>query len=194
MPAMKFTRRVAQFVKVNARDEKHGANEKAPAGDISLRIRGTKRDLDVLFPQDDGEKLSDLLYEDGKTFRMPFSNPFKVSREPEVHVTIWDGLGKRDKPMEFSKAKISSIIVEFKKGFESEIKIGLNLGEIMDEDYYARLWKLPTLTEREIEIVGTQEELDLRVGAEQQESEEEDDDQGELLEEEEEETEEDDDE
>lgn len=97
----KLPRREAEFTNVNLRNEKHG-KDIVPACDIKFTCKGTRRDLDMLFPLNPGEKYSQTVYDKDKNLLIPFASPMNNQRKPEnVSFIVWDKHTRSDSKLEF---------------------------------------------------------------------------------------------
>lgn len=156
----RITRRDAAFGKLNPRTEYHG-EEKEAATDIKVTFRATKRDLDMLMPQQDGTKASDVFYTKEGHLRMPYLVPLPINRHPEhLLVTIVDqNTSRKTPPLVFADAKAKKIVVEMKPKFEMIVSMMLQL-KVDAESQAARLYSIMD-NERELEVSAQQEEMDL---------------------------------
>lgn len=155
----KLTKRLVTFGKLNGRPEFHG-EENVPATDVKITFRATKRDLDMLMPQQDGTKASAVFYTEDGHLRMPYLVPLPINRHPEhLLVTIYDQNTARSKPLTFADAKAKSIVVTMKPKFEMVVTMLLQL--VIDPDTHgSRLYQVMG-NERELELVAQQDEMDL---------------------------------
>lgn len=155
MSKFQISLREVHVGKINARLENHG-EEKMPATDIPIKFRGTKRDLDMLVPLQDG-KFSDLIYSEDGHCLIPHLSPLEVHRKPEgLDITIFDQATKRSAPMRFVEAKAKSIKIELGKKFELEISMTLQV-QVDPEAQASRLYRLMD-AKRELKIESSQED------------------------------------
>lgn len=152
------TKRIVPFGERNAAPAPH--DDKVPVADLPLTFRGTKRDLDMLLPQQDGTKASSVFYTEDGHLTMPYLVPLPVNRQPEgLEVIIYDQNTSRMAPLVFADAKISGISIKMKPKFDLEIKMTLHV--MVDPDSQGgRLYQVMG-NEREVEISATQLEMDL---------------------------------
>lgn len=156
----KFSRRVVQFGKLNGRSEFHG-DENVPATDFRITFRGTKRDLDVLCPQQDGSNGWKAFYTDDGHLKMPYLVPLAIQRKPEhLLIQVYDqNTARKTPPLVFADAKAKGIVVIMRPKFELEITMLLQV--LVDPDAQAgRLYQCMG-NERELELAAQQDEMDL---------------------------------
>lgn len=156
MSKFKITARAADIGKLNIRPEHHG-DKIEPAMDIPVKVRGTKRDLDMLIPVQDG-KFSEMAYTLDGACLVPHISPLHVNRKPDnLKVTIWDSPTKKTQKLEFSEAKVKNIVVELGAKHKLEIMFTLQVNIDTERDA-ARLVRCMGES-REIEITATQDDL-----------------------------------
>lgn len=156
----KLSKRTGHIDNVNLRSELKGKDERTPACDVSITCRGTKRDVDMLFPTEEGyAKYSDLLFNKQGYYLVPFDNVHKLNRKPEgVTFTLYDQATKKTAKLTFQQARIKDIIVTFMGGkHECEITFKVQLHPDLEKD-------LPRLaavqqTDREFEVEATQDDM-----------------------------------
>lgn len=185
----KVSKREGKFIHGNFRNEKKGKTELVPATDLKVTYNGTKRDLDILLPNEVA-KMSEVIYDEGGHLLMPFLNPLPVHRNPEgVKCQIWDQATRSNAPIVFTDCVIKSpITVVFKDKRNLIITLSIQLHDDPDTDT-ARLRRIVgkelmfSLEAQQEEIFNQepdeddddgQEELDVDEEQEEEEEEEED--------------------
>lgn len=155
MSKFQIALREAHVGKINARLEKHG-DENMPATDIPVTFRGTKRDLDMLVPLQEG-KFSDLIYSKDGHCLIPHLSPLTVHRKPEgLDIQIFDQATKKSTPLRFTEAKAKSITIELGKKHELIICMTLQV-QVDPEAQAARLYRLMD-SKRDLKIESSQQD------------------------------------
>lgn len=155
----KFSKRGASFGKLNPRTEFNGEDQEK-ATDVKVTFRATKRDLEILMPQQDGTKASEVFYTEDGHLRMPYLVPLPINRQPEgLLVTIHDQRTASGKPLIFADATAKKLSIEMKPKFEMIVTMMLQL-KVDAESQAARLYNIMD-NEREFELVAQQDEMDL---------------------------------
>jgi hypothetical protein len=153
----KVSKRMGEFGKLNTRNENHGS-EKVPAADITIKYRGTKRDLDILLPLADRQKISTVYYDEHGHLQVPFLSPFPIHRTPEnVKATFWDQATKPKSPLEFKECRIKNISVTLHDKRNIDVSLMVQLHDDPERDT-ARLRRLAD-QEREFELIAMQDEI-----------------------------------
>lgn len=151
----KVSRRLGHFLHLNVRNERHG-DEKVPAADIKIEFPGTKRDLDMLLPLQDG-KMSDVLYDDKGNLMTPYLSPLKVFRKPEnVTMRIWDRTSEKDF-LEFEGTTIKGIEMDLNDKRNLLVRLTIQVHDD-PEKHTARLRRLMD-AERDFSLEAQQEDF-----------------------------------
>lgn len=144
---MKFriSERDGLFGRANFRNEKHG-KENVPAADIAISFKGSKRDIDVLFPFLEG-KASDVMYTEKGRLQAPFMLVQNARTPENVTFTVWDQATKKKDPLEFTGCKVKIRKTELHDKYNVEVEVLVQLHDDPDE-HAARLRWLMDNTRR----------------------------------------------
>ncbi len=156
---MKFSikRRLGKFGRANFRGEFHG-DDSVPAADVTISFTAGKRDLDMLWPMSNKQKISDILYDEKGNLLCPFISPLKIHRKPEsVVFTCWDSPTKERDHLKFELCKVKNIEIELNDKRNIVVSLMVQLHDD-PEKHSARLRRLMN-TEREFELDAAQEDF-----------------------------------
>lgn len=156
----KLSKRIGTIVNVNLRAEKNGPEETKPAADIKITCRGTKRDIDMLFPLEEGYgKFSDTMFNKQGYYLAPYSAKQTLSRTPEnANFVVYDQATKPKAKLNFLKCDVKSISVVFAGGkHQCEITFTVQIHPDLDKDL-PRLAAIQTL-DREFEIEAADDDM-----------------------------------
>lgn len=139
----KVTEREGTFGKANFRNEKHG-KENVPAADIPISFKGTKRDINMLFPFIEG-KATDALYTENGRLQAPFMDT-PNSRTPEnVTFVVWDQATKKKDPLEFPNCKVKIRKVKLHDKYNAEVEVLVQLHDDPDEHAARLRWLMDSV-------------------------------------------------
>jgi hypothetical protein len=156
----KLAKRMGTVINVNLRAEKNGKDGTTPASDIKIKCRGTKRDVDMLFPTEEGyDKYSDLMFNAQGHYLAPYDRKHKIERAPEEAIfTIYDQSTKPSAKLTFKQCSVKGIEVEFNGGkHQHEIVFTVQVHPDLEKDL-PRLAAIQTL-DREFEIEAAQDDV-----------------------------------
>jgi hypothetical protein len=155
----KLSRRVGHIDNVNLRAERVG-DETTPACDVSITCRGTKRDIDMLFPTEEGYgKYSDLMFNKQGYYLVPFDNVHWLNRKPEgITFTLYDQVTKKTAKLTFQQSRIKDVVATFTGGkHEHVITFKIQIHPDLEKDL-PRLAACQQL-DREFEVEATQDDM-----------------------------------